>query len=204
VSFEKEKDPEILNVSPKKDPNYEWVKVDAVMDSGSVVTIGAMDHVDPTTVKESPASKAGMNYTAADGGNIKNIGEGDVVSRSEDGTEVRFKAQIGDKMTRLLIAIQRAVEAGNMVVFGSTPEAIKKLAKMATDGKEVPENLIMQKKSGTINTIKKKDGLYVYPLWIKKKINKGTKGAGLSAHLDEMCKTCDGDESWLPFTGQAM
>ena len=83
-------------------------------------------------------------------------------------------------------------------------EAIKKLAKMATDGKEVPENLIMQKKSGTINTIKKKDGLYVYPLWIKKKINKGTKGAGLSAHLDEMCKTCDGDESWLPFTGQAM
>jgi len=200
VSFEQDKS-EVLNLSPKQDPNYEWVKIDAVMDSGSVVTIGSMGHVDPTTVKPSAASKAGVNYTAADGGTIRNIGEGDVVAMSEDGTEVKFKSQVGDKMTRLLIAIQRAVEAGNMVVLGSTTDAIKKLMQRIKDGKEVPENLIMSRKTGTIDKIKKKNGLYVYPMWIKKKRN----NKDITASLEETCGTCgESDECWSPFVGQAM
>jgi len=133
VKFERDKT-EILNLSPKQDPNYEWVEVEAVMDSGSVVTIGNMDHIDRMSFKESPGSRAGVNYTAANGGTIKNIGEGDVIAMSEDGTEVKFKAQVGDKMTRLLIAIQRAVDAGKMVVLGSTPEAINKLAQRIKSG----------------------------------------------------------------------
>ena len=54
-----------------------------------------------------------------------------------------FTAQIGDKMKRLLIAVNKAVAAGNMVMFGGDMKTIRELAKRD----HIDENMIVDKKS---------------------------------------------------------
>ena len=55
---------------------------------------------------------------------------------------VELVEQVGDKIQRMLIAVTRAVDAGNMVVFGADRQALRALA----DKKEVEGNYIMSKK----------------------------------------------------------
>jgi len=62
----------------------------------------------------------------------------------------------------------------------------------------------MSKKTGTIDKIKRKNGLYVYPMWVKKRINSQNK-KDMTACVEETCQTCgQPDENWSPFVGQAM
>ena len=99
----------------------------AIVDSGAIDTVCGPAHMDQEDIMETEASKRGMKYCAANGGHIKNMGEGDVKAKSMEGIPLEMKAQVGDKITKMLIAVRRACEAGNMVVFNVDREAIGKL-----------------------------------------------------------------------------
>ena len=155
-------------------PDMEWVRVEAVMDSGAVDTVGNVSHVNSDAIRKTKVT--GMKYTGAGGEAIENKGEGDVQAKSDEGIDVAFTAQIGDKMKRLLIAVNKAVAAGNMVMFGGDMKTIRELAKRD----HIDENMIVDKKSMVSSKIHEKRGLYVYPLWVKKK-----KGSGPIQMIDE-------------------
>ena len=101
--------------------------MNAVIDSGSVETVCGAEHIDKESVTETEASRKGMRYMAADGGYIKNIGEGQVDGRSTEGIPIRMKAQVGDKITKMLIAVRRAAEGGNIVLFNVDKESSKEV-----------------------------------------------------------------------------
>ena len=72
----------VLNVKFEDKQEFEWVKQDLIIDSGTVDSIAGKKHVDPNRITETRASKAGIKYNSADGGVIKNLGEAPVEARS--------------------------------------------------------------------------------------------------------------------------
>ena len=152
----------------KAEDEYEHVEVEGVMDSGAFDTICSKELIGGNEIRETKASKAGMNYWAANGTSIKNKGEADLKGEGPDGMPIEFTAQIGEGVKKLLISIRRAVAGGNMVIFGSNMKAIRDLAKLD----KVQENVIVGVKSGKRSEIKDKHGMYVYPMTIKRKKKK--------------------------------
>ena len=143
-------------------------------------------HVAQEDRRETKSSKDGVTYKAANGGSIKNIGEGDVKGKTSEGMPVNLTTQVGDKMSRMLISVSRAGQAGNAVLFNVDMKTIRELAKQD----KIEPNLIVNKKAGTTSKILEKNGLYVYPIWVKKKGH----GGGLGAVECEPC----GQSQWDP------
>ena len=149
----------------KPEKGFKWVKLKAIVDSGAVETVTPSGTIGKGKLRETILSKRGAHYTAADGGIIKNLGEGDIEGTSEEGLGVKMTAQVGDKLSKTLISVRRIVEKGNMVIFGADEAALSMLSKMP----RVDGHMIMHKKSGTISKVQEEGGLYVYPLWMKQK-----------------------------------
>ena len=85
---------------------------------------------------------------------------------------MKLKAQVGDKITKMLIAVKRACEGGNMVMFNVDREALKELVKC----EGMDPNMIVNKKTGTRSKINEENGLYTYPIWTKRRVRKDTGG----------------------------
>jgi hypothetical protein len=160
-----------VNGTDTKKQESTWVKVTAVMDSGAVETMCGKGHLDEEDVTETKSSKKGMRYMAADGGYITNMGEGDVQGKSEEGIPLKLKAQVGDKITKMLIAVKRVCEGGNMVMFNVDQESLKELAKC----ENMDPNMIVNKKSGTKSKINEENGLYTYPIWTRRRVRNETE-----------------------------
>ncbi len=106
-----------------------------------------------------------MNYYGPDGSPIKNWGESDVQGVLEDGIPLNFAAQIGDNVKRMLISIHNVTKSGNMVIFGADMKAIRDLARLD----RIDNNVIVGIKSGVKSKIQDRNGMYVYPIKIKRK-----------------------------------
>ncbi len=109
-------------------------------------------------------------------------------------------------MRRMIIAVRRACEAGNMVIFGADMKAIRKLA--AKD--RVDENIIVNNKTAKTTPMEYKDGLYKYPTWVKRRIRKHTingddmEVGNCENDSDVECGECDtgyNGSLWAPFVG---
>ena len=147
------------------------------MDSGSAEILGPPALVPKSRRRETELSKNGLGYRAADGGKIKNLGEGEVEAMSEDGIPLKYTAQIGDNVSRLLIGLSRAAAAGNAVLFNVDRDFLQKMARE----NDVGPNLIVDKKTMIKGKIEEKDGIYTYPMWIKKhEENPKTASSGIS------------------------
>ena len=85
---------------------------------------------------------------------------------------MKLKAQVGDKITKMLIAVKRACEGGNMVMFNVDKEALKELVKC----EGMDPNMIVNKKTGTRSKINEENGLYTYPIWTKRRVRDEAKG----------------------------
>ena len=145
------------------------------VDSGAIDTICGKRHVDPTQIKETAASRRGMTYVAANDGSIRNIGEADMCGENEDGNPFRLTTQVGDKVNKFLLSVRNCKAAGNMTIFGASIEAIRELAKRDS----LPEDMMVNRKTGGISKIHDEDGAYKLPLWVKRPIRKGSVNAGL-------------------------
>jgi hypothetical protein len=116
---------------------FEWMEIDAILDSGAVDTIAPKDMAKGNKIRQTHISKRNGKYAPADGGIIQNIGECEIEGVAHDGTEVKLVTQVGDKLTNMLIAVRRVVESGDMVVFGANMKAIRKLAACEKLGKNM-------------------------------------------------------------------
>ena len=52
------------------------------------------------------------------------------MAHSETGTNISFTAQLGDKVSKLLLELSRAADAGNAALFNVDMDLIRKLAKL--------------------------------------------------------------------------
>ena len=144
---------------------HEEIKVDAVMDSGAFDTVCPMELVGGNKIRQTEASKAGMDYYACNGDPIRNKGAVDIAAVGEDGQPIKFTAQVGEGVKKLLVSLRKVAEDGNMIILGANLQAIKRLAKL----NKIEENLVMNTKTGAKSEIKKKNAMYVYPITIKRK-----------------------------------
>ena len=191
----------------RDDGKYIWIKTDAVVDSGSVEVIGPKGIVDDNKIRETELSKTGKGYNAANRRKIKNMGEGPVVAESETGTTINFTAQLGDKVSKLLLGLSRAADAGNAALFNVDMDLIRKLAKLGS----IPENLLVNKKTMVREEIKRTDGIYVHPMWIRREkpntnlnLKSGHESfreatAGISGAIYFTADTVEGNDSQNPF-----
>ena len=124
-----------------------WEKIEVTVDSG------AADHVSNdkvghgVTIRETEASKRGMNYRVANGAPIPNRGETVLRGVTDDGTPLGFTAQITD-VTKTLCSVSKMVSAGNRVVFD-----------------DAEGNYIMNKKTGHKTYMEKHNGVYKVTMW---------------------------------------
>ena len=209
---------------------FEWVKEEAIMDSGAFDSFVGMKHVDCEDIKETEASKNEEKYWTACDGSIKNKGEVSIKAQSEEGIPVNMNVQVGDKISNILIAVKNAVKAGNMVIFGADMNAIRNLSKLNS----IDEHFVYDKRSGLRTQMYEKQGMYRYPMWVKRRVRKessdGEDESGwrtpdkkgkiswdkkvqvvkdeteCSNCMGESCQlgcSCGDDEWWTPFQGQA-
>ena len=87
-----------------------------------LVDSGAADHVMPASelpnvdITEGASSKAGVQYTTADGGRLPNLGEQTVKLTVKDGRQVNATFQVAD-VTRPILSVARLTESGHQVRF---------------------------------------------------------------------------------------
>ena len=149
---------------------YEWVREEAVMDSGTVETICGPDHVDSEDIKETPLSKAKRGYWAANGTKIVNIGQAEPQMRTDRGEGMNMKPQVRTNVKGILVSISRAADAGNMTVFGADVKSLREAADQIERSGKVSPNFVCTKKTGKISDMVRKDGLYKYPVWIRRRV----------------------------------
>ena len=149
----------------KQNDEMETVKVDAVMDSGAYDIVVPKEMIGGNRIRQTESSKAGYSWYDVKGGEVKNLGEGDLKGVSHDGIPLDFTAQVGEGVKRMLLSVKRACKSGNMIIFGANMKAIRELAKQDS----IEDNVIIGTKTGVKSEIKEKNGMYVYPMTITRK-----------------------------------
>ena len=173
------------------------------MDSGAFDTVAPKGMMGGNEIRETKASKNGFNWYDVQGGQVKNLGEGEFKGVSEDGIPIQFTAQVGEGVKRMLLSVKKACQSGNMIIFGANMKAIRDLAKL----EKVEDNVIVGTKTGVKSVIKEKNGMYVYPMTITRKKGKNDMDIGIiDATNNESNKeggnTGELDEysgMWVPF-----
>ena len=123
-----------------------WTKVEVVMDSGAAESVCPRDMCPQFPVQDSAASLAGVFYTAANGGKIANLGE-QRIPVSFGGTRTSAVFQVAE-VSRPLMSVARICELGNRIIFGASGGVIVNL------------------ESGQTTNFEKKDGVYVFAMWV--------------------------------------
>ena len=88
-------------------------------------------------------------------------------------------------MKRMLISVSRVSEGGNMVLFNGDGTALRELLKKQG---ELAPNMIVNKKSGINTKIHEENGLYTYPIWTKRKVQKETATVGKEENEEGLAK----------------
>jgi hypothetical protein len=137
----------------QKEP--EWGPVEVIMDSGAHVSVGppSLGRQAGYKVEESPGSRAGICYTAANGGEIPNLGQRFMAVVTEEGTLRGMEQQVAD-VTKPLESVRANVRAGHRVVFDD-------------DGTgQGMGSYLINKTTGEINMIRDDGKDYVMRRWI--------------------------------------
>ena len=124
-----------------------WKRVKVVLDSGAAESVAPRSMAPHFEVRDSPASKAGVYYTSANGGRLDNLGQQEVPVEFGNGVRAMSTFQIAD-VSRPLMSVGKVCSLGNRVLFGSNGGVIMNMA------------------SGQITPFEFEDGVYVFTLWI--------------------------------------
>ena len=106
---------EVGNVN--KSTKGAWEKIEATVDSGAADTVGPASMAQWVPLQETAASKAGLQYNAADGGVINNLGEKDVAVMNDNFAAGGITVQICDKVNNFFAAVSQIGKAGNKITF---------------------------------------------------------------------------------------
>jgi hypothetical protein len=96
----------------------QWEAVEVIVDSGAHVSVGPPELGKKAgyAVEESPGSRAGICYTAANGGELLNLGQRFMAVLTEEGTLRGMEQQVAN-VTKPLEAVRANVRAGHAIVF---------------------------------------------------------------------------------------
>ena len=122
-------------------------KLQVVVDSGAAESVIPTQLLDDYPVTEGEAAKAGVKYTAADGGEVFNLGEQYVPFRTQEGHSAKVCFQVTD-VRRPLLSVAALTAKGNTVNFGNFGGSIR-----SSNGKKVMN-------------FRKQQGVYVLDMWI--------------------------------------
>ena len=86
-----------------------------------------------------------------------------------EGTPIKIKTQVGDKLIRMLISVNRAAEAGNMVLSNVDKIALRELIRK--EG-QVDPTVIVNRKSGTKSETLEENWLCTYSIWAQRRVAK--------------------------------
>jgi len=126
--------------------NGRWEKITVAIDSGAVDSVGPKTMATDVGIRDTPASRAGLKYRAANGTSIDNYGEKTIQGVTKQGRKVGMTFQIAD-VTKPLGAVRAMLAAGNKVVFETG-------------------NSYIEDKTRTIRTpIEERNGGYVFDIW---------------------------------------
>ena len=160
----------------------EWESLEVIMDSGAHVSVGPRNIGSKAgyTVRESAASRAGVCYTAANGGEIPNLGERLLAVITEEGTVRGMTQQVAD-VTKPLEAVRANLKSGHAVIFND-------------DGSgNGTGSFMVNKSTGEINAIHDDGSNFVMRRWIIP-----------AQEVPEIVKHMQGDpEAAAPFHKQA-
>ena len=90
----------------------EWKKITFTADSGAVDHVIRKDEADWFPLKDTAMSKAGKNYTAANGGIIRNYGGRELKGKTESKYPFQMNVQVTDARKNLA-SLPKMVEEGN-------------------------------------------------------------------------------------------
>ena len=126
-------------------------KITVTIDSGAVDSVGPKTMATDIGIKDTPASRAGLKYRAANGTSIDTLGEKAIQGVTKQGNKVGMTFQIAN-VTKPRGAVRAMLAAGNKVVFET-------------------RNSYIQDKTRTIKTpIEERNGAYVFDIWRPKSI----------------------------------
>ena len=143
-----------------------WTRVEVVMDSGAAECVCPKTMAPHFPIIDTQASLAGVYYTSANGGKISNLGQQTIPVAFENGIKCQAVFQVAE-VSRPLMSVAKICELGNRVMFGAGG------------------GLIMNLNSGEVTPFEKKDGVYIFTLWIPPlSVVQGGVGPGAKALAD--------------------
>ena len=110
----------------------------------SVCPLAMCQHI---AVEDSPGSRTGQHYLAANGGRIANKGQQLLPVCLGNGARTEALFQVAD-VSRPLMSVSKVCDAGNRVLFGASGGVILNLS------------------TGASTAFEMRDGVYVFPLWV--------------------------------------
>ena len=138
-----------INEMKVEEKMYEdgWQKVSMAVDSGAAETVIPHTLVTGHPIRETEASRRGVNYASATGQPIPNLGEQRLPLCTMEGT-LRSMTFQATPVARPLGSVKRMMESGHRVVFD-------------------PEGCYIENKgSGEINWLREENGNFMMDMWI--------------------------------------
>ena len=126
-----------------------WEKITVTVDSGAVDSVGPANMANGIKIRETPASRAGMKYRAANCNSIANQGEKVIQGVTREGKKIGMTFQIAD-VAKPLGSMRAMLDAGNEVVF------------------EGGNSYITDKTDRVKTAIQERNGAFVFDLWMPK------------------------------------
>ena len=140
---------DICEVSVEHKPG--WKAVSILIDSGASDSVAPPGLFPKIKILETDASRAGVQYTAAGGHKIANLGMQRPYIHLPDGSKYVMSFQVAG-VSKALGAVSRIVGAGNRVVFDD-PNTIGSYIENKSTGKKTP--------------LRQHNGVYYMDAWVK-------------------------------------
>ena len=124
-----------------------WVRISAGVDSCASNTVIPSKMFPTMKKKETEQSRKGKEFTAANGGKIKNESEKMIPFRTRENADKRVRAQIAD-VTRMLISASKMTKAGYKVHL------------------DVESPYIQNVKTKKMTKLRHKNGIFLLDMWV--------------------------------------
>ena len=124
-----------------------WKRAKVIMDSGAAESVAPTSMAPQFLLTVSPASGAGVFYTAANGVRLDNLGQQEIPVAFSNGIRAIATFQIAE-VSRPPMSVAKICELGNRVLFGANGGVIVNL------------------NTGQATQFEKEDGVYVFSMWI--------------------------------------
>ena len=124
-------------------------------------------------IKETRASRLGLNYQAANGTKIKNYGQKEIKGKNDESNDVSMTIQCAD-VKKVLGSVGRMNEAENTVIFSKGRSVIIK-----DPNSEIAKKAISMAKKERITELRRDKGVFKFDVWVPSGDNRPQVIAGI-------------------------